>query len=106
MEGGGSSVGTRSPSNHPEEGLPAAAGYAVQLFASASLATAQERSRALARHFGEPCGVVEEGGVYKVRLGPFVDREAAEPVRRRAFDLGFTDAFIVPPRAVPREGGR
>jgi cell division septation protein DedD len=93
----------------PDAGTPPIAedgAFAVQLFATGSRAAADARATQLARWFDPPPRVVAEGGMFKVRLGPFADRGVAESVRRHAFDLGFRDAFVVERTGASAPGGR
>jgi len=100
-----SAAGPASP-GAPERPSDSGPVYAVQLLASASHATALERARSLARHFGDPPVVVEQGGLFKVRVGACRERAAANALRRRAVELGFDGAFVVAQDPGPAAEGR
>jgi rare lipoprotein A len=72
---------------------PAAAPAGRYLVQVAALSSAQ-RAQALARSFGGT--VVAGGGIYRVRLGPFADRAAAQRARDVAAARGYGDASIIP----------
>lgn len=101
--------GETNRSSGPSAGsAPALAeeGFSVQLFATNSRVAADQRATDLRRYFELAPRVTAEGGLFKVRLGPYAERDAAENVRRRAFDLGFRDAFVVAPAAARPAGER
>ena len=69
--------------------VPAKGRYVVQVAALSSSASAE-------RLAGQLGGFVNASGrLYRVQLGPFADRAAAEAGRRRAAQAGFGDATII-----------
>ncbi|HET9582197.1 MAG TPA: SPOR domain-containing protein [Gemmatimonadota bacterium] len=78
-------------------GIAAAApGWRIQVFATRDQAAARE----VARRAGEavagiPAYVEAEGPWFKVRVGDFATRDAAEPLRERLVELGWTEAWAV-----------
>lgn len=84
--------------------VPAAAGWRIQVFAGRDEVTAAEVARRAGDAVpGVPVYVEAEASWFKVRLGDFADREAAEPLRVRLVGLGWAEAWAVrtairPPR--------
>lgn len=73
-----------------------AAGWRVQVFAARDEATATEVARRAGDAVpGVPVYVEAEEPWFKVRLGDFADRDAAEPLRERLIGLGWTEAWTV-----------
>jgi septal ring-binding cell division protein DamX len=71
-------------------------GWRVQVFAARDEATANEVARRAGDLVpGVPVYVVAEESWYKVRLGDFASRQAAEPLRERLIGLGWTEAWTV-----------
>jgi len=76
--------------------LAAASGWRIQVFAAGDEATAAQ----VAHRVGDavapvPVYIEAEGPWFKVRLGDFATREAAEPLRERLIRLGWTEAWAV-----------
>lgn len=69
--------------------------FSVQLFASASASTAEERRAKLVTLFEDPVRIDFEGSLYKVRVSLTPDRAHGEAVLGAAKDLGYDDAFLV-----------
>jgi hypothetical protein len=66
------------------------------VFAARDEATANEVARRAGDLVPEvPVYVVAEESWYKVRLGDFASRQAAEPLRERLIGLGWTEAWTV-----------
>lgn len=81
-----------------EAGLTAAAapGWRIQVFATRDQAAAREVARRAGEAVaGVPAYVEAEGPWFKVRLGDFATRDAAEPLRERLVGLGWTEAWAV-----------
>ena len=71
-------------------------GWRIQVFAAGDEATASEVARRAGDAIaGVPVYVEAEGPWFKVRLGDFTTREAAEPLRERLVGLGWTEAWAV-----------
>ncbi|HWC07201.1 MAG TPA: SPOR domain-containing protein [Gemmatimonadota bacterium] len=76
--------------------IGSAPGWRVQVFAARDQATANEVARRAGDLVpGVPVYVVAEESWYKVRLGDFASRQAAEPLRERLIGLGWTEAWTV-----------
>jgi len=73
---------------------PAPGPWAVQVFAAEEEAAAVLVARDAERTSGAPAHVDHEAGWYKVRLGGYADRAAAEALRRRLAPR-WGDAFLV-----------
>jgi len=81
---------------------PAAAGaeqgyYSIQAAALRDETQADELARRLARETGQPGESHFDAGIdlYRVRVGHYATREAAEADRRRLGSIGVTDAFVI-----------
>jgi cell division protein FtsN len=73
-----------------------APGWRIQIFAARDEATAAGMGRRAGDAVaGVPVYVEAEGPWFKVRLGDFATREAAEPLRERLVGLGWTEAWAV-----------
>ncbi len=73
------------------------AGWRIQVFAARDEATATQVARRAGDAVeGVPVYVEPEESWFKVRLGDFATREAAEPLRERLIGLGWTEAWAVP----------
>ncbi|HET6342222.1 MAG TPA: SPOR domain-containing protein, partial [Gemmatimonadota bacterium] len=71
-------------------------GWRIQVFAAEDEATATEVARRAGDAVAGVAVYVEaEGPWFKVRLGDFATREAAEPLRQRLVGLGWTEAWAV-----------
>ncbi len=86
------------------EARPARRGYWVQVLAARHAeAVAKARSRLVEldfprnRHWVVQTPTAEGVILYKVRVGPFPDRQSAERVARRMRVSGFPDAWVVAP---------
>jgi cell division protein FtsN len=92
------------PETRPTSGVDAAGTYWVQVLATSRRRTAEESQARLAE-LGFPPDhqlIVETtvaGGnrLFKVRVGPFPDRDSASRVMRRMRSSGFSDAWVVVP---------
>ena len=72
-------------------------GWRIQVFAARDEASASEVARRVRDAVPEvPVYVLADESWYKVRLGDFATREAAEPLRERLIGLGWTEAWAVP----------
>jgi hypothetical protein len=69
--------------------------FRVQVFATASEAAAKEAQRSAEARVGLVVHVVQETGLFKVRVGDATTRVEAEKIRRRCQNAGYTDAWIV-----------
>ncbi|MGH7543677.1 MAG: SPOR domain-containing protein, partial [Gemmatimonadota bacterium] len=68
----------------------------IQVFAARDEATATQVARRAGDAVeGVPVYVEPEESWFKVRLGDFATREAAEPLRERVIGLGWTEAWAV-----------
>jgi hypothetical protein len=70
-------------------------GFRVQVFASNSSIAAQEMKDRMAREFATPAYVTPVDDMYKVRIGDFTSRQAAELFLARCKAAGYKDAWIV-----------
>ncbi len=86
----------------PAAGVAESASYRIQVAALRDERQAQELVRRLERQTGEKGAAHFDAGVdlYRVRLGRYPTREAAETALRRFTAVGFAGAFVV------SEGGR
>ncbi len=69
-------------------------GYRVQLFASGTAEKAEEVKRAAEVRLSEPVYIEIESGIFKVRAGNCMTREAAEALLARCRESGYQDAWI------------
>lgn len=69
-------------------------GYRVQLFASGTAEKAEEVKRAAEVRLGEPVYIEIESGIFKVRAGNCMTRQAAEALLARCRESGYQDAWI------------
>ena len=69
-------------------------GYRVQLFASGTAQKAEDVRRAAEVRLSEPVYVEIESGIFKVRAGNCMTREAAEALLARCRESGYQDAWI------------
>ena len=70
-------------------------GWRVQIFAASSMVNADELAEMARRRFTEPVYVEFEPPMYKVRVGDFMTRSAADNMKTRAKAEEFEDAFVV-----------
>ncbi|HEX5131852.1 MAG TPA: SPOR domain-containing protein [Candidatus Krumholzibacteria bacterium] len=78
-------------------------GFRVQVFASADREVAQNAARVAEERLGLPAYVDLEAGMYKVRMGDYLQRPAAEAALGTLRSHYYPDAWIVPARVrVPR----
>lgn len=95
---------TPTPTIPPPTATPASTDFFVQVLASSRSQTV-ESARSKLEALGFPRDhqhliTVEDPGspaLYKLRLGPFPDRESAERVAQRMSAAGFPDAWVVAP---------
>jgi hypothetical protein len=69
--------------------------YRVQLFTSRVYGEARKASRVAEEIFDQPVFVDYEVPNYKVRVGSFADRDAAERYQQQAKAAGYTNAWVV-----------
>ncbi len=69
--------------------------YRVQIFATATRAGAMRLRDEMTRTLAASVYVEHEPGIWKVRVGNYVDRSEAESMRRRIAGLGHGDCFVV-----------
>ncbi len=78
-------------------------GFRIQVFATADRDVAQGAAGVASERLGLPAYTDLEGGVYKVRVGDYVDRGVAEEALATVRSHYYPDAWIVPARVrVPR----
>lgn len=70
-------------------------GWRVQIAASSERAEADRAAREARSRLGTTAYVDREGGLFKVRVGDFVDRAAALRLRDRARATGYAGAWVV-----------
>jgi septal ring-binding cell division protein DamX len=76
--------------------VAAASGWRIQVFAAGDEATAAQVAHRVGGAVAPvPVYVEAEGPWFKVRLGDFATRDAAEPLRERLVRLGWTEAWAV-----------
>lgn len=81
-----------------------AAGFRIQVFASSDRTVAESAAAAAEQRLGIKAYVDLDAGMYKVRVGDFVDRKAAEAVLPTLRGHYYQDAWIVPATVrVPRK---
>jgi len=71
-----------------------APGYRIQLFASGTADKADEVKRAAELRLSEPVYIEIESGIFKVRAGDCMTREAAETLLAKCRESGYQDAWI------------
>jgi hypothetical protein len=70
--------------------------YTIQVFATYSMGKAGEISdKVKSKLSGAETFIAKEGGTYKVRVGNYHDRDAADHSRDKLRTLGFHDAWVV-----------
>ena len=80
-----------------------AGGFRIQVFASADRDVAQSARDAAAQRLGVPAYLDLEAGVYKVRVGDYASRQAADQALPTVRSHYYPDAWIVPAQVrVPR----
>ena len=79
-------------------------GFRVQVFATGDEETAEAVREAGERKIGVPVFTEFVDGLYKVRAGNCLTREAAEAVLERCKDAGYGDAWIVETRVLAPPG--
>jgi len=95
---------TSTPTTPPPTATPASTDFFVQVLAS-SRSQSIESARSKLEGLGFPRDhqhliTVQDPGsptLYKLRLGPFPDRESADRVAQRMSAVGFPDAWVVAP---------
>ena len=80
-----------TPVPDPQDFTP---GWRVQLFASTSMVAADEEAHVAREKFSEPVYVEYEPPLYKVRLGNFLTKAAAQSMATRVRAEGY-DAWVV-----------
>lgn len=79
-------------------------GFRIQVFATADRDVAQGAAGVASERLGLPAYTDLEGGVYKVRVGNYLERGVAEKALATVRSHYYPDAWIVPARVhVPRE---
>lgn len=88
---------TEPPAAAGEEAETLATGWRIQVFASRSEAEAATEATRARNALGDesPVYVESDGDWFKVRVGDFSDRGAAERLRARLADLGWVEAWAV-----------
>jgi hypothetical protein len=71
-------------------------GFRIQIFASADRDVADGARSAAATRLNMPCYLDMDGGVYKVRVGDYVTREAASAALPAVRGQYYPDAWVVP----------
>lgn len=69
--------------------------FKIQVLATSDEARALSLSHSLQQQFALPSFYKQVDGVYKVYLGKFISREAAEPVLKQVRKEGYPDAWLV-----------
>lgn len=70
--------------------------YTIQVFATYSMGKAGEISdKVKSKLSGADTFIAKEGGTYKVRVGSYSSRDAADRSRDKLRALGFNDAWVV-----------
>lgn len=72
-------------------------GYQVQVYAFLNQSYAERAKHTLQTQFPGMVHVVYLPPYHKVRIGNFKFRREADRIKRKVVDLGYWDAFIVPP---------
>jgi hypothetical protein len=72
--------------------------FAVQVRVHSQLASAQATQSSLKSFFKQPVVIVNEDGVYKVRVSGYNTYDEAKLAFPKLHELGFADAFIVSPK--------
>jgi len=86
------------------QGRETVRGWRVQIAASGERADAERTAREARTRLGLSVYVDQEGTLFKVRAGDFVDRAAADRARERAQSQGYSGAWIVTTEVVPESG--
>lgn len=86
-------VSVEDVSTDGQPGTDYGIGYRIQVFASGELETAEAFKRKVSGEVNLPVYVEFEGGLYKVRLGDFSEREDAAAVRAKLAEL-YPDCWI------------
>ncbi|MEZ4649182.1 MAG: SPOR domain-containing protein [Candidatus Eisenbacteria bacterium] len=69
--------------------------HTVQLLVASTVERAEEWRARASTVLGVPVRVVQEDGLFKLRVGSFTTEDAAEEVRRDAVVSGYVDATVV-----------
>ena len=85
--------GTQPLTNNSAQGA-----FAVQVRVHSQLISAQATQSSLKKFFRQPIVIVNEDGVYKVRIGGFNTYDEAKSAFPKLHELGFEDAFVVSPK--------
>jgi len=72
-------------------------GYQVQVYAFLNQSYAERARYTLQTQFPGKVQVVYVPPYYKVRIGDFKSKREADRIKRKAVELGYWDAFVVPP---------
>jgi len=72
-------------------------GYQVQVYAFLNQGHAERARCYLQTQFPGMVQVLHIPPYYKVRIGDLESKREADRIKRRAVDIGYWDAFIVPP---------
>jgi cell division septation protein DedD len=92
----------RTPPPAPADST--ADGFRIQVFASSDKDVAQNAASVAEQRLGIKAYVDLDGGMYKVRVGDFADRKAADTVLPTLRSHYYPDAWVVPARVrVPRK---
>lgn len=86
------------PPPPPASATAVVEGFRIQVFASADRDVAQNARAVAAERLGLPAYLDLEGGVYKVRVGDFASREAANAALGAVRSRHYPDAWIIPAR--------
>jgi len=78
-------------------------GYRIQLLATKDENQANETKKQAILKFQEKVYLIFEAPFYRIRVGDYVDEEAAKSLRDEAVKKGFADAWIVPSKVSSRE---
>ncbi len=72
--------------------------FAIQVGVNSHLAKAKATQASLKKVFKQPVIIVNEGGVFKVRISGFDTYDDAKLLLSKIRETGFPDAFIVSPK--------
>ncbi|WP_063661786.1 septal ring lytic transglycosylase RlpA family protein [Aliivibrio fischeri] len=69
--------------------------YHIQMVAVKNEQSADKIAKKLEAQFNAPTNIIKSGNVYRVRLGPFIDRDRADKTLIEAKNGQYTSAFII-----------
>ncbi len=80
-------------------------GFRVQVLASKSISKADSLSTILNATLADSAYVVYETPNYKVRVGDYIDRQAADKMRESLHKMGYRSAWVIRTRITPQRSG-